>query len=103
MRRIHDELNFYEAFLRPAGRRARRTAYLADLACERMKEEKFDRAARLFERSLEMEPGRDEIRALYATALEFCGRHRRPARRCAGRPKRKPPCARCALPRSFTT
>ena len=74
--RIHDELNFYEAFLRPAGRRARRTAYLADLACERMKEEKFDRAARLFERSLEMEPGRDEIRALYATALEFCGRHR---------------------------
>ena len=76
VRRIHDEMNFYESFLRPAGRRARRAACLADLACERMKEEKFDRAVRLFEKSLAIEPERDEIRALYATALEFCGRHR---------------------------
>ena len=47
-----------------------------DLGCERMREEEFERAARLFERSLQLEPERDEVRALYATALELCGRHR---------------------------
>lgn len=31
VRRIHDELNFYEAFLRPPAVAPRRTAYLADL------------------------------------------------------------------------
>lgn len=74
-RRLNDELQFYEMFSRPAGRRGRRAAALTDLGCERMREEEFRRAARLFERSLAIEE-RDEVRALYATALELCGRHR---------------------------
>ena len=75
-RRLRDELQFYEMFSQPVGRKSRRAAKLTDLGCERMREEEFERAARLFERSLQLEPERDEVRALYATALELCGRHR---------------------------
>lgn len=74
-RRIYDELQLYEMFSLPVGRKSRRAACLDDLACTRMKEEEYTRAARLFKRSLEIED-RDEVRALYATALELCGRRR---------------------------
>lgn len=73
--RIYDELQIFEAMDVPGGRSARRCARLIDLACERMREEEFSRAARLFARALELEPERDEVRALYATALELSGRH----------------------------
>jgi len=73
VRRITDELQFYEMLSRPLNRRSYRAARVADLACERMKEEDFRAAARLFERSLGLEPARSEIRALYATALELLG------------------------------
>ena len=76
VRRLYDELRLYEMFSQPAGRKSRRAASLDDLACERMREEEFARAARLFERSLRIEPERAEVRALYATALELSGSHR---------------------------
>ena len=63
-------------FSQPVSRKSRRAAKLTDLGCARMREEEFERAARLFERSLQLESERDEVRALYATALELCGRHR---------------------------
>ena len=85
-RRIDDQIQVYQMYSRPYSRRAFRASRLADLACERMKQDAFSQAARLFARSLELEPERDEVRALYATALELLGRHRealRQARRAA--------------------
>ena len=88
-RRIYDELQLYEMFSLPVGRKSRRAACLDDLACTRMKEEEYSRAARLFKRSLEIED-RDEVRALYATALELCGRRRAALKemRAAAEPER---------------
>ena len=76
VRRLYDELQLYEMFSQPVGRKSRRAAALTDLGCVHMRDEEFARAARLFERSLRLEPERGEVRALYATALELSGRHR---------------------------
>ena len=76
-RRLRDELQICEMFSQPVGRKSRRAATLTDIGCARMREEEFARAAHLFERSLQLEPEREEVRALYATALELCGRHRK--------------------------
>ena len=76
VRRLYDELQLYEMFSQPVGRKSARAAALTDLGCVHMRDEEFARAARLFERSLRLEPERGEVRALYATALELSGRHR---------------------------
>ncbi len=76
VRRISEELTFYELLSRPLSRASYRAARTADTACERMKSEDFRAAARLFEKSLGLEPGRTEIRALYATTLELLGNRR---------------------------
>lgn len=73
-RELADEMQIYEAMVRPLNRRVYRAMRAADLACERMKDEDFADAARLFAHSLRLDPGRSEMRALYGMDLMLMGR-----------------------------
>ena len=67
------ELDYYERMERLENRKRSRAARLSDRACEAMKTDAPERACRLFERSLDLWPDQNEMRALYAMALFMLG------------------------------
>lgn len=71
VRRLAGELEIYNAMNRPLSRKLYRAARVSATACECMRENDFERAKRLFERSLQLKPGQRESRALYAMTLKM--------------------------------
>lgn len=69
------ELDLCDAMRRPFDRKKGRAAGISQRACDAMKADDPARAVRLFHRSLEMDPGQMEMRALYALALRMIGDH----------------------------
>lgn len=67
------EINLYEELNRPTGRKTNRAGRIAARACDALRSDDFDKACRLFERSLDMKPDQDEMRGLYAVALKMRG------------------------------
>lgn len=68
---ILEEMDFYDEMSRNCSRRRERAAQLAGRACEAMRDEDAKKALRLLERSLQLDSGRSENRALYAMALRL--------------------------------
>ena len=77
------QLDFFTRIIRPADRRLRRAAGIANRACEAMKDDRPGAACRLFARSLSMASEQYDMRALYAMALLMNG-DAEEARRQAG-------------------
>ena len=67
------EIDMYEALNKPSSRKTNRAGQIAAKACDFLRSEDFDRARRMFERSLAMKPDQDEMRGLYAVALKMLG------------------------------
>lgn len=73
VRRLTDELEFFNEIAHPANRRLHRASCIAYRACEALKADEPEKACRLFERSLDMASEQYEMRALYAMALFIRG------------------------------
>ena len=87
MRQLVAELEYFSEISRPASRRLHRAAGIASRACEAMKAGQYDKACRLFERSLALASEQYDMRALYAMALFIAGDREealRQAERAAG-------------------
>ena len=87
------ELNLYDALKRPLNRRKGRAAAIAARACDALRDDDAPGAVRLFRRSLDMDAGQLEMRALYALALRMCGEHAaamEQAEICAADPEASP-------------
>lgn len=67
------EIDFCDAMKKPLDRKLRRAALIAEHACEALRADDAERARKLFERSLALQPGQTEMRALYAMALKLLG------------------------------
>ena len=67
------ELDMVQSAGRPASRRLYRAMRMANRACEAMKQDAPEKACRLFEKSLSIDEGQSEMRALYAMALMMAG------------------------------
>lgn len=67
------EIDLYEALNKPSSRRTNRANQIAAKACDALRADDYDKACRLFERSLAMKPDQDEMRGLYAVALKMRG------------------------------
>ena len=67
------EIDFCDAMKKPLDRKLRRAAQIAERACEALRADDAERARKLFERSLALQPGQTEMRALYAMALKLLG------------------------------
>ena len=87
VRQLVAELEYFSEISRPASRRLHRAAGIASRACEAMKAGQYDKACRLFERSLALASEQYDMRALYAMALFIAGDREealRQAERAAG-------------------
>lgn len=87
VRQLVAELEYFSEISRPANRRLHRAAGIASRACEAMKAGLYDKACRLFERSLALASEQYDMRALYAMALFIAGDREealRQAERAAG-------------------
>lgn len=87
VRQLVAELEYFSEISRPASRRLHRAAGIASRACEAMKAGLYDKACRLFERSLALASEQYDMRALYAMALFIAGDREealRQAERAAG-------------------
>lgn len=67
------EMDFFDDMSRNHSRRKGRAARFAERACDAMKYEDPKKALQLLERSLELDPDRNENRVLYAMALRMDG------------------------------
>ena len=65
------EIDFCDAMKKPLDRKLRRAVQIAEHACEALRADDPERARALFERSLALQPGQTEMRALYAMALKL--------------------------------
>ncbi len=70
---LQNEIDFFEDFNRTCDRRRLRAIKIAGKACQAVREERPDRAVRLFERSLSLDSDQPEMRAMYAVALKLAG------------------------------
>lgn len=70
---LQAELDMYTQMNRPISRKLYRASRIADRACEAMRENMPEKACRLFERTLTLEPEQFEMRALYAMSLMMLG------------------------------
>lgn len=70
---LRAEIDLYNAMIRPFNRKIGRAQQIAAKGCEALREDAPERAVRLFERSLQMNPDQSEMRALYAVALHLSG------------------------------
>lgn len=70
---LQAEIELYENLNKPMNRRDNRAVNIAVKACDALRDEEYEKACRLFERSLSMKPDQDEMRSLYAVALKLHG------------------------------
>ena len=70
---ITAELDFFQEINRSHDRKGNRAAQIASNACDALQKSDFEKAVRLFERSLSMNPAQNEMRALYALSLRLTG------------------------------
>ena len=70
---LENEIDFFEDFNRTCDRRRLRAIRIAGKACQSVREDRPDRAVRLFERSLSLDSDQAEMRAMYAVALKLAG------------------------------
>ena len=73
VRQLVAELDYFTEITHPANRRLHRAACIASRACEAMKAGQYDKACRLFERSLGLASEQYDMRALYGMALFIAG------------------------------
>ena len=70
---LQNEIDFFEEINQPCDRRRLRAVRIAGRACRAVREDRPDRAVRLFARSLAMDSDQPEMRAMYAVALKLAG------------------------------
>lgn len=70
---LRAEMDYYDSLKRPLNRKNGRAMHIAERACDALKQDDIEKARRLFERSLSMNPNQPDMRALYAMSLRLVG------------------------------